>query len=385
MSSLITIQPRSHAGVPGIALKSPTLCVGNPLNHLRQEVIPQRIYGDLHELGVSIDYYDFELSSGLSWPQNFRRDCLELCLNLSGIGSIRCGENAVELTPSTATLYTRGENDLRASRTGAGRHRFITVSFSSGFLRRHLSKCDCTLDAVVGQFKLPGVPGAALGEVQCFTAEQNLLVSQLIQSHPVEGARGLLYQGLVLQLMAHFFFSSCSGNKSCCPRPKQLARERVNRVMTILRRDLAEPPALEEIGREVGCSPFHLSRTFSREVGMTIPQCLRKLRMECAANLLSSGKCNVTEAAMEVGYSSLSHFSRAFFQTMGCCPAMYSSDKLAQLEPAYGELRRPRDFFVQSIARNLNAPSLACMPDCKDSNSTTKNGKRPLAVVPALE
>ena len=45
--------------------------------------------------------------------------------------------------------------------------------------------------------------------------------------------------------------------------------------------------------------------------------------MERAAELLKSGKYNVTEAALEVGYSSLSHFSQAFCQTMGCCPALY--------------------------------------------------------------
>jgi AraC-like DNA-binding protein len=55
----------------------------------------------------------------------------------------------------------------------------------------------------------------------------------------------------------------------------------------------------------------------------TIPQYLRKLRMERAAELLKSGKYNVTEAALEVGYSSLSHFSQAFCQSMGCCPALY--------------------------------------------------------------
>jgi AraC-like DNA-binding protein len=43
---------------------------------------------------------------------------------------------------------------------------------------------------------------------------------------------------------------------------------------------------------------------------MTIPQYARQLRMECAAELLKSWKFNVTEAALEVGYSSLSHFTR---------------------------------------------------------------------------
>src|SRR5262249_43065869 len=77
------------------------------------------------------------------------------------------------------------------------------------------------------------------------------------------------------------------------------------------------------IGRAVGCSPFYLSRIFSKAMGMTIPQFLRQLRMERAAELLRSGKYNVTEAALEVGYSSISHFSQAFCQTIGCCPNLY--------------------------------------------------------------
>ena len=44
---------------------------------------------------------------------------------------------------------------------------------------------------------------------------------------------------------------------------------------------------------------------------------------ERAAELLKSGRCNVTEAAFEVGYSSLSHFSQAFHEMFGCCPGLY--------------------------------------------------------------
>ena len=73
----------------------------------------------------------------------------------------------------------------------------------------------------------------------------------------------------------------------------------------------------------VGCSPFYLSRLFSQEAGMTIQQYVRQVRMERAAELLRTGQCNVTEAALEVGYNSLSHFSTAFHETFGCCPGLY--------------------------------------------------------------
>jgi len=60
---------------------------------------------------------------------------------------------------------------------------------------------------------------------------------------------------------------------------------------------------------------------------MTIPQYIRQIRMERAAELLLEGRHNVTETAMEVGYSSLSHFSKAFCTTIGCCPALFPSAK----------------------------------------------------------
>jgi AraC-like DNA-binding protein len=60
---------------------------------------------------------------------------------------------------------------------------------------------------------------------------------------------------------------------------------------------------------------------------MTIPQYLRQIRMERAAELLLGGRHNVTEVAMEVGYSSLSHFSKAFCTTIGCCPNLFPSAK----------------------------------------------------------
>ncbi len=59
--------------------------------------------------------------------------------------------------------------------------------------------------------------------------------------------------------------------------------------------------------------------------------------MERAAELLRSGRYNVTEAATEVGYSSLSHFSKAFCETIGCCPVLYPAAK--NVDPEIRESR----------------------------------------------
>jgi AraC-like DNA-binding protein len=108
-----------------------------------------------------------------------------------------------------------------------------------------------------------------------------------------------------------------------CTRQQRAACERAGRVREILSKCLADPPSLEELGRLVGCSAFYLSRQFSEATGLTIQQFLRQARLEHAAELLRTGKSNVTEAALAVGYNSLSHFSAAFREMFGCCPGLY--------------------------------------------------------------
>ena len=284
----------------------------------------RQIYGSFCDLGVSIESHHFTIPGVFEWSRSFHPESIELCLNLAGHGSIHSEEASMEFELLTAGFYLPGKGTLKGARLPGPQHRFITVEFSLSYLRDRLGGSDGALHPLVEQFVRDGaLSAAAVGEVHRLTSEQERRTAQLLCPPVCQGARSLWFQSKILELMAEFFFERRGEEELFCDRQKRLARERVDRVMAILHRRLVEPPALEEIGREVGCSPFYLSRTFSAETGTTIPQYLRKLRMERAAELLRSGKYNVTEAALEVGYSSLSHFSQAFCQTMGCCPGLY--------------------------------------------------------------
>ncbi len=313
-----------------IGRREPTPASRRPVSAQSEAVVRQplrngwrRLYGELDDLGVSVEWHDFELSQPLAWSHRLQADSLELCLNLSGHGSMRCAEGAADFKPLTAGFYLAGAQPLEAWRQAGPPHRFATVSFSRRFLRQQLAPCDGALHPLVERFVQGNRREPGLGPVHRLGTEQEQLAAQLPHPPGAQGARRLWYQSKVLQLMADFFFERQQGDELFCDRQKRVARERVDKVVALLRGNLAQPPDLEELGRRVGCSPFHLSRTFSTQMQVTIPQYLRRLRMERAAELLRSGKFNVTEAALEVGYSSLSHFSQAFCQTMGCCPGLY--------------------------------------------------------------
>ncbi len=103
-------------------------------------------------------------------------------------------------------------------------------------------------------------------------------------------------------------------------RQHQVVAQRLEKAVAYLEAHLDEPLDLPSLARHVGCSHFYLSRLFSEHKGQTLRQYLRALRIDRAAALLSTGRYNVTEAAVEVGYRSLSHFTKAFLSKKGCLP-----------------------------------------------------------------
>src|SRR5215831_6526104 len=76
----------------------------------------RQLFGGFYDLGVSIEWQDFELHQAFEWSRSFHPDSLELCLNLAGHGSILCGERSVHFEPLTAGFYLPGKEGLQAWR-----------------------------------------------------------------------------------------------------------------------------------------------------------------------------------------------------------------------------------------------------------------------------
>jgi AraC-like DNA-binding protein len=298
------------------------------------------LFGNFRQLGFSIEWHDFTCSADVDWARSFHPDSLELCLNLTGTGGLEFRARTVKLAPLNALFYFQGRESLHAWRPAQERHQFLTAEFSREFLKRHINGKEAGVHPLVKAFLAARPDGGGVAEVRELSIGLQNMIASLREPSVLHAAKPLWYQAKALELISDFFFTAASEQEFFCERHKRMTHERVARAMGILQSHLAEPPDLEELGRKVGCSPFYLSRMFSAETGMTIPQYLRKARMEHAAELLLRGKHNVTEAAMEVGYSSLSHFSQAFCQTMGCCPNLYPQLKRLGkvIEPA--SLRR---------------------------------------------
>lgn len=283
----------------------------------------QHLHGSFRSTGASFEWHDFESREELDWGKSFHPASVEVCLNLAGNGKVSHKNTEAAFTPLTVGFYRRGDTPVRAVREARQRHQFLTVEMSFDFVRRHLGDFAPTLHPVVREVVAGQGESSAIAPTSRLTARQQQLLASLREPPVLAAAQSLWYQAKALEVVADLFFLAPDGQEMFCQRQQRLSAERVEKVIALLRANLATPLSLEEIGRAVGCSQFHLSRTFSTATGMTITQYLRQLRMDRAAELLRSGEFNVTEAALEVGYSSLSHFSQAFHETFGCCPGLY--------------------------------------------------------------
>src|ERR1700730_5077711 len=283
------------------------------------------LYGDVDSMGVAVEWHDFRMARSFNWGRTFHPRSLEFCLNLEGHGQVGAA-GKTDYGPASSVYYDIACEPLSASRHAHDHHQFVTLEFSRKHLQKQFVQNEADLEPEIRRIIFDDKNEAVVAPTRPMSIEQRVVVASLAEPPVAKAAQILWYQSKALELMAHFLFAP-KDPEFFCMRQKRVARERVERAKELLARDLANPPTLEMLGQEVGCSPFYLSRIFSREVGLTIPQYLRNLRMERAAELLRSGRFNVTEAATEVGYSSLSHFSKAFCETIGCCPVLYPAAK----------------------------------------------------------
>ena len=295
----------------------------------------QPLSGSFRGAGYSIEWHDFFARREFDWAASFHPDCIELCLNLGGHGFVTGpGEGArAEFAPNTAGFYHRKHEPLTAKREAGEQHRFLTVEYSCPFLAKHFTGLEATthpiVDAAIGKCPCKHVTGATVR----LSASQQQLVATLRHPPVYAAAQPLWYQCKALELAVTFLLQPPPDQELFCTRQQRIAQERVEQVVFLIKQNLAEPPSLEELGKQIGCSHFYLSRIFSTQTGQTITQYLRQLRMEKAAELLRSGEYNVTEAALEVGYNSLSHFSAAFHETFGGCPGLYPFKTPTQKPP----------------------------------------------------
>jgi len=287
------------------------------------------LHGSFARDGLSVQWHDFHLHRDLDWAKSFHADSLEICLNFSGNAQLAQAATERDIGPNQVAVYTTPQHETRARRLAGSLHRFLTLKLSQEFLRPKFESILPRLKTPVRRFIEEGEAAPPHLEVVALPASLLTSRTQFIEPPVPEPARETWYLGRVLEILAQTIFLPECSEELFCRRHQRINRTRIERACYILERDLENPPSLEMLAAELGCSSFYLSRIFAQQTGVSIPRFLRMKRIERAAELIRTGKANVTEAAMAVGYSSLSAFNKAFVEQMACCPGLYPAVPIA--------------------------------------------------------
>jgi AraC family transcriptional regulator len=101
---------------------------------------------------------------------------------------------------------------------------------------------------------------------------------------------------------------------------------RAEAAKTFIASRFSEPITLDAVAQAVHSSPFHLARVFQERTGIPVHRYLTQLRLRAALERLSGGASDLTAQALELGFSSHSHFADAFHREFGRTPSEVRRD-----------------------------------------------------------
>lgn len=156
-------------------------------------------------------------------------------------------------------------------------------------------------------------------------ARTQALVAMLRHSLRQRIAEPLEAESLALTLVQRAL-----GPRTSRPAGGSAGRQRlVDRVKLLLASDLTRRWTLGDIAQEVPGSPVYLTQVFQEVEGMPLYRYQLRLRLARSLDLLERID-DLTALALEVGFSSHSHFSAAFRQAYGRSPSEFKRSALGR-------------------------------------------------------
>ena len=102
---------------------------------------------------------------------------------------------------------------------------------------------------------------------------------------------------------------------------RRAADELADAACEVLGRRFAEPLSLADFADALDSSVYHLCRSFRRSTGTTLHEYRNQLRLRSALDRLETTSVDLSQLALELGYSSHSHFTAAFRRAFGVTPS----------------------------------------------------------------
>ncbi len=185
----------------------------------------------------------------------------------------------------------------------------------------------CIIDA-----EAAGRIAAEVAKVKAPSFHQHLAVkdaamAELVESAVLESESGYMSGRLYADSLAYVIISRFVRIASIVPaqttRSGVMPIKRLKAVVDRMKEELDQDLSLTDLASESGFSRAHFLRMFKAATGSTPHRYLHELRLDMSREKLSSSKSSITEIALDCGFSSHSHFTRAFRERFGQTPNSY--------------------------------------------------------------
>lgn len=151
-----------------------------------------------------------------------------------------------------------------------------------------------------------------------------LVLSQLWNANLHPSVQLLYEKAKVYEWLSLYFNRNADPQDEQCPfLEDEESLRRIRQAKEIVIERMAEPPSLKELAVEIGLPLKKLKEGFKQIYGDSVYSFLFDHKMEYARKMLESGKYNVNEVGLKVGYSTASHFIAAFRKKYHTTPKKY--------------------------------------------------------------
>jgi YesN/AraC family two-component response regulator len=97
----------------------------------------------------------------------------------------------------------------------------------------------------------------------------------------------------------------------------------IKKILSFIEAQYHESITVERIAEEVYVSPSRLSHIIKDKLGITLTECISKVRVDKAKNLLREKELPISQIALEVGYPDQSYFTKVFKKVEKCTPQTF--------------------------------------------------------------
>src|SRR3954452_25424581 len=94
-------------------------------------------------------------------------------------------------------------------------------------------------------------------------------------------------------------------------------------AIAVMQAQYAAEVTLDDVARQIATSRRQLQRCFDEDCDATFRECLARIRMQRAAELLAETSIPVRDIAARVGYRQPPQFAKAFTRVHGVSPTRY--------------------------------------------------------------